>query len=337
MKISSIAFAFTILASALPAQAAEFVVKLATVPEMKAVFGQVESTRVVPARARIGGSVREIVITEGDQVKEGQVIAIVGDEKFALELHAAKAKIDALTSQLTHARAELDRAMQLLERGVGTQARVDQAKAQFDVLTNQIAAAQAERAVIEQRAREGEVLAPADGRILKVQVLLGSVVLPGDEIARVASGKFYLRLLLPERHAAEIKRDTLVRVVQRGLSPTRNGMLAESKTGRIVKVYPEISGGRVIADVEIDGIGDFFVNERTLVWIPVGERRAVFVPANAVQTIHGIDYVQVVSGERTITVAVILGEPLETPEGPRVEVLSGLKEGDRLIVPDQKP
>jgi hypothetical protein len=93
----------------------------------------------------------------------------------------------------------------------------------------------------------------------------------------------------------------------------------------------------VIADVEIDGIGDFFVNERTLVWIPVGERAAVLVPPSAVQTIHGIDYVRVVSGDRTVTVAVILGEPIETPEGPRVEVLSGLQEGDWLIVPDQKP
>lgn len=315
-------------------QAAEFTVTRVTVPEMKAVFGQVESTRVVPARARIGGSVREIVINEGDQVKEGQVVAIIGDDKLVLEQKAAKAKIDALASQLKNARLDLDRALQLLERGVATQARVDQARTQFDVITNQIAAAEAEKAVVEQRAHEGEVLAPADGRILKVQVLLGSVVMSGDEIASVASGKYYLRLSLPERHAAEVKRDTLVRVVQRGAVAPEDGIIPQGQAGRIVKVYPEISGGRVIADVEVEGIGDFFVNERTLVWIPVAQRTAMFVPPQAVETIHGIDYVRVVSAGHVVTVAVILGERVETQEGTRIEVLSGLKEGDRLIVRD---
>lgn len=328
------AFIFFALASGPQTQAADFVVKRVTVPEMKAVFGQVESTRVVPARARIGGSVREIVINEGDPVKEGQVIAIIGDDKLLLERRAAKAKIDALTSQLKNARLELDRALQLLERGVATQARVDQARTQFDVITNQIAAAEAEKAVVEQRSHEGEVLAPADGRILKVQVLLGSVVMSGDEIASVASGKYYLRLSLPERHAAEIKRDMLVRVVQRGETPSGNAIGTQGQTGRIVKVYPEISGGRVIADVEVEGIGDFFVNERTLVWIPVAQRTAMFVPPRAVETILGIDYVRVVSAGHVVTIAVILGEPMQTPDGERVEVLSGLKEGDRLIVPD---
>ncbi|MBX3513391.1 MAG: efflux RND transporter periplasmic adaptor subunit [Xanthobacteraceae bacterium] len=322
------------LTGASPTQAAEFTVTRVTVPEMKAVFGQVESTRVVPARARIGGSVREIVVNEGDPVKEGQVIAIIGDDKLTLERRAAKAKVDALTSQLKNARLDLDRALQLLERGVATQARVDQARTQFDVITNQIAAAEAEQAVVEQRAHEGEVLAPADGRILKVQVLLGSVVLSGDEIASVASGKYYLRLSLPERHAAGIKRDTLVRVVRRGVTVPEDGVVPQGQTGRIVKVYPEISGGRVIADVEVEGIGDFFVNERTLVWIPVAQRTAMFVPPQAVETIHGIDYVRVVSAGHVVTVAVILGEQMETPKGARIEVLSGLKEGDRLVVPD---
>lgn len=326
-----------IAAGSLPAGAAEFVAKRISVPEMKAVFGQVESTRVVPTRARIGGSIREITISEGDQVKEGQVVAIIGDDKLALELNAAKAKVEALNSQLANARIELDRALQLLERGVATQARVDLARTQFDVISNQIAAAQAERAVIEQRAREGEILAPADGRILKVQVLLGSVVLAGDEIARVASGRYYLRLSLPERHAAEIQRGALVRIGRRGLSPSSNGSLAASLAGRIVKVYPEITGGRVIADVEVDGIGDYFVNERTVVWIPVAQRSAIFIPPGAAQTIHGIDYVRVVSGEAIITVAVILGERVETAEGIRIEVLTGLKEGDRIIIPDRKP
>ncbi|MGB3271627.1 MAG: efflux RND transporter periplasmic adaptor subunit [Xanthobacteraceae bacterium] len=326
-----------LLAGATPAIAAEFVVRPITVPDMKAVFGQVETTRVVPARARIGGSIRAIRVSEGVEVKEGEVLATVVDDKLALELNAAAARIDALASQLENARLELERAQQLLARGAGTQARLDQARTQFDVVVNQVAAARAERTVIEQRGREGEVLAPADGRVLTVPVTLGSVVMAGEEIARIASGRYYLRLSLPERHAAGIRQDAAVRIGQRGLSPATGGNIAEARPGRIVKVYPEIAAGRVVVDVEADGIGDFFVNERTLVWIPVAQRSLLAVPPLAVATRHGIDYVRVGSDGASREVAVIVGESVATPDGPRVEVLTGLRAGDRVIVPDQRP
>jgi RND family efflux transporter MFP subunit len=292
---------------------------------------------VVPARARIGGSIRAIRVVEGDQVKEGQIVALVVDDKLALELNAAGAKVEALNSQLENARAELERAQQLLSRGAATQARVDQARMLFDVTMNQIAAAQAEKSVVEQRAREGEVLAPADGRILTVPVTLGSVVLPGEEVARIASGRYYLRLSLPERHAAEIRPNATVRIGRRGLSPTTSGNLAQARPGRVAKVYPEIAGGRVIADVEVDGIGDYFVNERTLVWIPIARRTMIAVPPDAITTRHGVDYVRVLAANGPTEVAVIPGETIETEEGPRVEVLTGLRDGDRVIVPDRKP
>lgn len=321
----------TLLAPGLiaPVAAGEFTVRTVTVPEMKAVFGQVQSRTVVPARARIGGTISEVGISEGAEVEEGQVVATVVDEKIALELAAAEARIREVRSQLDNARTELERAEQLLSRGIAPQGRVDQAKTQFEVATNQLAAAESAKAVIEQQAREGAILAPATGRVLTVPVTPGSVVMPGEEIARIATGRYYLRLSLPERHAAEIIEGSTVRLAGRGLAP---GLGAE-REGRIAKVYPEISEGRVIADVEIDGLGDYFVNERTLVWIPVGSRSALAVPPQAVKTRHGIDYVAVTTAAGPMDVAVVLGETMETEGGLRVEILTGLDDGDRVLVP----
>jgi len=314
------------------AGAAEFVVKAMTIPEMKAVFGQVESRIVVPARARIGGSVRELRISQGDEVKEGQAIAVVVDDKLTLQLNAADAKIEALNSQLENARAELERAQQLRATGTGTQVRLDQARMQFEVATNQVAAARAEKTVIEQSAREGGVFAPATGRVLTVPVTLGSVVLPGEEIARIAPGPYYLRLSLPERHAAEIVQGAGVLVGERGLAQPADRLPAAHR-GRIVKVYPEIADGRVIADVEVDGIGDYFVNERTLVSIPVGKRTVLAVPPQAIRTVHGVDYVRIAAASGEIDVAVILGEAFEDNGQTRIEILTGLRDGDRVVLP----
>jgi hypothetical protein len=173
--------------------------------------------------------------------------------------------------------------------------------------------------------------------VLTVPVTLGSVVMAGEEIARVASGRYYLRLSLPERHAAEIRHNAVVRIGKRGLSTAASGGLAEARRGRVVKVYPEIAGGRVIADVEVEGIGDYFVNERTLVWIPVAQRSVLAVPRQAVATRHGIDYVRVVAAGGPRVVAVIRGVAIAPDEGPRIEILTGLRNGDRVIVPDGRP
>ncbi len=312
-----------------PAAGAEFTVKATTVTDMKAVYGQVESRTVVPARARISGTVSAVRVTEGAEVKQGDIVATVVDDKIALQMKAAEARIAALTSQMENARVELQRAQDLLAKGAAAQARVDAAQLQLDVVVNQLAAAAAEKAVIEQNAREGDTHAPATGRVLTMPVTAGSVIMAGETVARIASGQYYLRLFLPERHAAEIVEGDHVEIGGRGAG----GGLAETREGRIAKVYPEIENGRVVADVEVAGIGDYFVNERTLVSIPVGRRSVLGVPPQTVRTVNGIDYVTVLADAGPLDVAVVLGEHYRDNGEPRVEILTGLAAGDRVVLP----
>ena len=318
---------------ALPASAAEIVVQSETVVETKAVFGQVESRNVVPARARIGGTIQSISVSEGSEVKEGQVVALVLDDKLALQREAAEAQVQAVRSQLDNAQTDLDRAQQLLTRGAAPQSRVDQARTQVEVFSNQLAAAVASRAVIDQQSREGEVLAPAAGRVLSVPVTPGSVILPGETIARIAGGGTFLRLSLPERHAAEIVEGDTVTVGERMISRGANEGAIATREGRLAKVYPEITEGKVEADVEVEGLGDYFVGERTLVWIPVGHRQAITLPLAAVTTRHGVDTVRVATDAGETEVAVILGESFAGADGGRVEILTGIHQGDRVVLP----
>lgn len=313
------------------AKAAEFTVKATTVIERKAVYGQVESRTVVPARARISGTISEVRVSEGQEVHQGDLIAVVVDDKISLQLRAADAKIAALGSQLDNARIEMQRAQDLLTKGVAAQSRVDAARLQLDVTTNQLAAAVADKAVIEQSATEGQTLAPATGRVLTVPVTAGSVIMAGEPVARVASGQYYLRLSLPERHAAEIAEGAAVDIGERGTGS--NAGFIKARAGRIAKVYPEIESGRVIADVEVADIGTYFVNERTLVSIPVGKRAMLGVPPEAVRTIHGIDYVTVETANGPLDVAVVLGERFDDAGQARIEVLTGLADGDKVVLP----
>ena len=314
-----------------PALAAEFIIEPVTVPVMKSVFGQVQSRDLVPARARIGGTIVEIAVEEGDQVAAGAAIAKVVDDKLALSIDALDARMQAVSAQLDNGKVNLTRAEQLFARGTIAKSRLDELQTQVDVLTNQASAIEADRAVIVQQMSEGEVTAPESGRVLAVPLTEGSVVLPGETVARIAGGGYFLRLFLPERHASGISEGDDVLVGQRGLT-AENAAAAQLK-GRLAKVYPEIQNGRVVADVEVVGLGDFFVGERTLVSIPIGERTILAVPPEAVTTRHGIDYVTIIDDGATTEVSVVPGQTHSTDAGPRVEILTGLKPGDTVILP----
>ena len=102
------------------------------------------------------------------------------------------------------------------------------------------------------------------------------------------------------------------------------------REGKVRLVYPEIRGGRVIADVEVAGLGDYFVGERTRVYIDTGARRTLIVPASYVYRRAGVNYVRLESGEEVV---VQPGRPTMLGDLPGVEILAGLKDGDRLAAP----
>jgi multidrug efflux pump subunit AcrA (membrane-fusion protein) len=183
--------------------------------------------------------------------------------------------------------------------------------------------------VIQQQLDEGQVLAPAGGRVLKKLVAVGSVVLPGDPIAMIAQQDFKLRLRVPERHALFLKAGDKIRVDGGEFGGQT------SKSGVIDLVYPQIEDGRVIADATAKGLGNYFVGERVRVWVSAGDRTGIIVPGAFVATRFGIDYARVGKDAKTaIDVPVQRGREQPRPDMPdALEILSGLRAGDVLVRP----
>lgn len=301
------------------ASAATLTVKPVTVPDWKAVYGRVEARDSLAARARVGGTLVSLDVTEGDGVKAGQHIATVRDDKIAFQVSALEAQLKALEAQLQNAETELARGQTLVDKGVVTSQRLDQLRTQVDVFRNQIASTEAQRQVVVQQGQEGDVLAPADGKVLTVPVTRGSVVMGGETVATIGGGGFFLRLSIPERHAPMLREGAALAV------ETGSGAL----TGKLVKIYPQIESGRVTADVEVAGLPTDFVDARLLVRVPVGSREAIMVPVSALTTHSGIDLVRVVSAGAESDRTVVIGER----HGDDVEILSGLAAGDEVVLP----
>lgn len=308
-----------------------FEVKAEEIDDLKSVYATVRSRDLIEARVRTPGTIASLKVDEGDSVQPGQILALVGDPKIALRIEALDARIVAIESRVENTNAELKRALTLKERGVASQARVDQAQMTYDVALNELKSARAERSVVETEIQEGQVLAPASGRVLKVPVTEGSVVLAGESIATIAAKEYLLRLELPERHARFIKVGDPVRVGARGLGPG-DTPLAE---GRISQVYPELQSGRVIADAEVPDLGTYFVGERLLVWISAGKRQTFLVPRAYIFKRYGLDYVRLETSDgANADVVVQSGRNIKGAGGQEmVEVLAGVATGDRLVSP----
>lgn len=293
------------------------------IPQWKAVYGRVEARDLVPARARIGGTVVELSVSEGDSVAAGTQIALVRDDKISFQIAAIDAQLRAHEAQLDRAQAELTRGRSLVERGVSTAQRLEQLETDVSVTQNQIAAAQAQRDVALQQAEEGEVLAPVDGRVLTVPVTRDAVIMGGEPVATIAGGGFFLRLAIPERHAPDLREGAELQI-------TSNGTVMP---GRLAKLYPQIENGRVIADVEVEGLDASFVDARVLVRVPVGVRQALLVPQAALSSHSGLDFVRIRQGDTEVERAVVPGEVLELDGAALVEILTGLHAGDTVLLP----
>lgn len=321
--IRKTAAALLLMAGVLQPAAAQQAVTRQQVDDRKAVIATVEPVRELPARARIGGTIVALSVREGDQVAAGDRIALVVDPKLALQIQALESRIQAQNAAREQAQIDFNRMQQLRGSGTVSQAQLDQVRTRLDVAIRTFEALRSDREVVEQQSTEGAVLAPAAGRVLKVPVSVGSVVLAGETIATLATDNYILRLQLPERHARFMKAGDTILVGARGLQQQEQETL---RRGRVRLVYPQIDQGRVIADAEVDGLGDFFVGERTRVYVATGKRDALVVPADVVYRRYGVSYVKLKDGTEVV---VQLGLPVDGG----VEVLSGLNEGDLAIKP----
>jgi RND family efflux transporter MFP subunit len=329
MRVAIAAACVLVLSSQRAIAEDSFVVARQALGDEKAVFATVESANIVPARARIGGTVVQLAVQRGDHVEQGQVLALVADDKLALRMKALDAQIAALEAQLAKAKTDLDRAQELFAHGTTAKANLDAAQTVFDVATNSLKSRSAERSVIEQQVTEGKVLAPTPGRVLIVPVTAGTVILAGEAVASIAEQNFVLRLRVPERHARFLKAGDSVRIDGEDLG--KSG----AQFGIITLVYPQIEDGRVIADAKVANLGDYFVGERIRVWVSAGERSGIIVPGSFILTRFGVDYARVRKDPNTIIdVPVQRGRELPRPDMPdALEILSGLQPGDVLVRP----
>lgn len=296
------------------------------VTDYRPVIARIEAGDTATARSRLQGVVTRLNLAEGQIVSSGDVVAVVTDETIRPQMASLESRIAGLESQIRQSADDVARNEALLTQGFYPRARLDEQKTTLDVLRRSLASAEAELRALAAREAEGRIRAPADAYVTDVNVVQGSVVSPGEVLATFATVNGIVRLALPERHAATLTEGENISL----RLPSRSD---DIRTATIVRIYPELRQGSVIADATVQGGLTALFGERVDVLAPVGERRAIRIPKDYVSTRFGLDFVRVAVGDRFIEAPVALAAPLVDARS-EYEILSGLRPGDVIQKPE---
>ncbi len=266
--------------------------------------------------------ITEVRVQVGDVVKKGQVLARIANDTVASELAEAKAAVAELEASAGEAKANAERAKELREKGfyssqLNTQYQTAQHTAQA-----RLVAAQARLQAASLKMDKTGVLAPDDGLISARSATVGSLTQPGQELFRlIRGGRLEWRAEVPSADLAKVRPGAVALLTAPGGETVKGVVRAVAPS-----IDPQTRNGLVYVDLPASPAvraGMFARGEFEL-----GRRPAVTVPQTAAVLREGFAYVFRLEGEdRVAQTKVTLGRRF----GERVEVLSGLPDGARVV------
>jgi RND family efflux transporter MFP subunit len=141
--------------------------------------GQFAAPDAVEIRARVSGYLESVNFTDGQLVKQGDLLFVIEPKPFEIALENAKAQLAQAEAQLQLAQAQLERTAQLRKNDYASQETYDERVAQVNVAkaTRDSASADVDQAKLN--LAYTRVMAPVSGRVGQHEVSIGNLVMGG--------------------------------------------------------------------------------------------------------------------------------------------------------------
>lgn len=294
---------------AVPAGTPTVVARLERAPARVELVGTLASEERVNLSARLTAHVKSVRASAGQRVEADAVLVTLDDRDLREQVAAAEA-------QHTQAEAEVRRARQLFEASATTQQALDAAEAMV-----RAAKARVDQARI--MLGYAEIRSPMKGVVTDRRVEAGDLAGAGQVLMAVYDPKRMrleaavpVRLLdhLPVGREVSVRLDRPAQVLKGRVSEMVAEMDPVSRT-QLVKVTMDA----VPEDLPPGAFGRLLVD--------VGDRPVLWVPSAAVYRAGQLEFIQVVRDGRAVRRLVRTG----AREGDRMEILSGLQDGETVV------
>ncbi len=141
--------------------------------------GQFTAVDYVELRARVGGYLTEIHFTDGQMVKQGDLLFVIDPRPYEIALVSARSKVTQAVATRDLATRQLSRAGELQKREFLAQSLLDQREAESRTAGAGQTAAQAAVREAELNLQFTRITAPISGRIGARQISIGNLVAAG--------------------------------------------------------------------------------------------------------------------------------------------------------------
>ncbi len=172
-------------------------------------IGRAAAKDKVELRARVKGFLGPRKFTDGDEVKQGQVLFSIEPEPFQAALAQKVAQRDAAKAGLANAEIQLTRASELLRTNTGTRAVFDQRTSEQLQAKAALEEAEAQVRDAEINLSYTEIKSPIKGRIGRASASPGNIVSPDSGVLATVVADQPMRVLFPvtQRELLDARRE----------------------------------------------------------------------------------------------------------------------------------
>jgi len=329
-------------------------------------IGSVRSKVSSVISSKVMGHVTGVRFNEGDRVRKGQLLIEIDDrdaqnrlaqaraglaeaesarEEVERSIGAARSARAAAEAQAALTETTYKRFQELLKKNSVSrqefdeiQARHTAARAEAQRAAEMLGAVESKRSQVEARIKQARIAleyaelyagyftiqAPFSGVVTAKQVELGQLASPGLPLLTLEDPNSYrLEALVEESRIRNIREGDTVRV--------QIDAVGYSFEGKVDKIFPFVdpSSRSVTVRITLPGSSDIKSGMYGRAWFPSGERSVITVPTSSLVRKGQLVGVFIVDGDsrarfRLVKPGRIIGD--------RTEVLSGLEEGEKLVL-----
>ena len=302
------------------------VVEAASVTEMLRYSGTIQGTRRVPLSTKMMGTVTELSVEEGDRVSKGETLIRVRSQNVRAQKRQVEARLREAEAALTNAKTNFERIQALYEKDSATEKEFDDAKTAYERAQARVDALKNQLDEIEDTLTYATVTSPIDGYVVEKRSEEGALAAAGQPLLVVETIDDLKAVV--QVPSADINRFSVGDEVTVEIGAAGD----VTRTGRVTQVNPagNYATRQFQVQVRLDRGQDRSVKSGMYaeVLLPRGETRAITVPEQSVVERGQLAGVYAVKDSTALLRWVRTGKRY----GDRIEILSGLSEGETYIL-----
>ena len=303
-------------------------VLLTTVKRYESAVGSVRAVHETTIGSKLLASVEEVNVTAGQKVRAGEVLIRLDDTDLKARLQQTQAAVASIEARLAQIQADEKRYARLLPSKAVSEQQYEKVAAQLKETEAELIRAKAHRDEAQAALEWATIRSPIDGTVIDKKVEVGDMVTPGQVLVSLFDP---LRMQL-----VSSVRESLVHQLQEGQQIGVNvETLKKECTGTISEIVPEARSDSRSFLVKVTGPcpPGIYSGMFGRINIPLGEEKVLVIPPQAVHHVGQLKLVNVVEDDRVVRRSIRTGRQIPVDGKPYIEVLSGLKEGEKVVVP----